>query len=1223
MQRVKVLLFLFIFLNGNTPIKAATFYISSSSGNDNETAARAQNENSPWKSIDKLNSIMNSLSPGDKVLFKRGDVFYGTIKINRHNNSNNAIEFGAYGTGDKPIITSFVEVNGWSSVGNGVYEAELRITEIEKINVFTIDETPYELGRFPNFDGPNKGYLNIESTPNNNSIISSNLSGSSNWSGGEIVIRKNPWIIDRHNISSHSSTRINYSTNSSHYNANKGYGFFIQNHLNTLDQFGEWYYDKNNQKLYVYFGDRSPANHTVKISNLPYLISFGWDIGNITINDLDLRGANTTGIRIQQGTNVKILNTNISLTGENAILGILSHDLEISNCSINHSLNNGIQIQNSTRNVKILNNEIKNTHVFNGMGMSADLNGQAIYTTNDSHNGLIENNRIYNTGYIAINFGGNNTVVKNNFIDNFCMHKSDGGGIYTWEGPDNKNMSGRVVEGNIIVNGVGYKEGTLYNGTISPTPIEGIYLDDNSSGIEIKNNTVSNVSNNGVYFHNARNILYENNLSYSCQQHVLLSHDEYGDPIRNIKIENNIFFTPNPNEKFLKVFSIKDDFEYMGNFHNNYYINPFGNDFGFINEFLHPNLNIDSKLMNLSWWGRDSSGHLTPKEHPYLEVLERSENNLFRNKDFTENVQHTFCNGNCDRTWSNNEFFQGGHVVVNTKVKSKFTLETGSLKENKYYLLKFTAKSNKEGYISLEFNENVDPWRFLTETRGFNISKDIQEYEFIFYNNIETRSSFITLKSELNDFSYGLDEVELLEIEVDQFNAEDFLFFEYNNTPSPQRFPLSGSYLDAKNNSFTSAIEIPPFSSAALIRLSTEKTQEHEPPIIQFISPSTDRQLFVGEKLKIEIEAESKYSEINIIEVYVDEILIKSFKNTPEIFEQVFEEEGDFILKAKAIDINGMEAFSESLNISVSHSEIAPTISWLSPSDNDFFFESDPIKLEVSVDSDEQNIENVEFSINNNVVGFSNTLPYQISLPNLPLGSHNLKAIAKSSNGLFGETEIITINVVAAANIPPSIIISSPSNNSTFTFGDVISINTEAQDTDGTITQVEFFNGTSHIGILSSEPFTFVWDNAPLGNHSITARATDDKGAVAISSPINIQVNEKTNIAPTINITSPSNNSTFTFGDVISINAEALDADRTITQVEFFNGTSHIGTLSSEPFTFVWGNAPLGNHSITARATDDKGAVAISSPINIQVNEKTNIAPTINITSPSNNSTFT
>ncbi|MCH7410826.1 Ig-like domain-containing protein, partial [Belliella sp. DSM 111904] len=182
-------------------------------------------------------------------------------------------------------------------------------------------------------------------------------------------------------------------------------------------------------------------------------------------------------------------------------------------------------------------------------------------------------------------------------------------------------------------------------------------------------------------------------------------------------------------------------------------------------------------------------------------------------------------------------------------------------------------------------------------------------------------------------------------------------------------------------------------------------------------------------------------------------------------------------------------------------------------------------------------------------------------------------------------------------------------------FGDVISINAEAQDADGTITQVEFFNGTSHIGTLSSEPFTFVWGNAPLGNHSIIARATDDKGAVAISSPINIQVNEKTNIAPTINITSPSNNSTFTFGDVISINAEAQDADGTITQVEFFNGTSHIGTLSSEPFTFVWDNAPLGNHSITARATDDKGAVENSSSVNIQIIEKEK-NPSFKIISP-------
>ena len=84
--KIVILLILSYFtLISNT--QAATYYFSSSEGNDSRTAAQAQNESTPWKSIDKLNSIIGSLSPGDRVLFKRGETFYGTIKMHSHKSS--------------------------------------------------------------------------------------------------------------------------------------------------------------------------------------------------------------------------------------------------------------------------------------------------------------------------------------------------------------------------------------------------------------------------------------------------------------------------------------------------------------------------------------------------------------------------------------------------------------------------------------------------------------------------------------------------------------------------------------------------------------------------------------------------------------------------------------------------------------------------------------------------------------------------------------------------------------------------------------------------------------------------------------------------------------------------------------------------------------------------------------------------------------------------------
>ena len=62
--------------NNNESGERTTYYISSSSGNDNNQGS----ENSPWNSISKISNI--ELSPGDSIFFKKGDTFVGQFKVN-------------------------------------------------------------------------------------------------------------------------------------------------------------------------------------------------------------------------------------------------------------------------------------------------------------------------------------------------------------------------------------------------------------------------------------------------------------------------------------------------------------------------------------------------------------------------------------------------------------------------------------------------------------------------------------------------------------------------------------------------------------------------------------------------------------------------------------------------------------------------------------------------------------------------------------------------------------------------------------------------------------------------------------------------------------------------------------------------------------------------------------------------------------------------------------
>ena len=102
-----------------------------------------------------------------------------------------------------------------------------------------------------------------------------------------------------------------------------------------------------------------------------------------------------------------------------------------------------------------------------------------------------------------------------------------------------------------------------------------------------------------------------------------------------------------------------------------------------------------------------------------------------------------------------------------------------------------------------------------------------------------------------------------------------------------------------------------------------------------------------------------------------------------------------------------------------------------------------------------------------------------------------------------------------------------------------------------------------------------------------------------------------TNAPPTVVITSPTNNATFTAPANIGLQADASDADATISKVEFYSGTTLLGTATNSPYAFIWTGVPAGNYAVTARATENLGVTATSTAVNITVTNSTATAVTI------------
>src|SRR5690606_16009898 len=148
--------FLMVVLGQELP--AAEYYFSSVSGNDSRSPAQAQNPGTPWKSIEKLNAVFNTLKAGDVIYFKRGETFYGTVHINKSGAAGNPIKISAYGTGAKPVITSLVTIGSWKSIGGGKYESSAALNSSD-VSILLMDNRMQELGRYPNSNAADEGYL--------------------------------------------------------------------------------------------------------------------------------------------------------------------------------------------------------------------------------------------------------------------------------------------------------------------------------------------------------------------------------------------------------------------------------------------------------------------------------------------------------------------------------------------------------------------------------------------------------------------------------------------------------------------------------------------------------------------------------------------------------------------------------------------------------------------------------------------------------------------------------------------------------------------------------------------------------------------------------------------------------------------------------------------------------------------------------------------------------
>jgi hypothetical protein len=88
---------------------------------------------------------------------------------------------------------------------------------------------------------------------------------------------------------------------------------------------------------------------------------------------------------------------------------------------------------------------------------------------------------------------------------------------------------------------------------------------------------------------------------------------------------------------------------------------------------------------------------------------------------------------------------------------------------------------------------------------------------------------------------------------------------------------------------------------------------------------------------------------------------------------------------------------------------------------------------------------------------------------------------------------------LAKQNTLPTISLTAPSN---LTIGQPITLSATATDSDGTISKVEFFSGSTKLGEDTSAPYQITWSPSLIGLYSLKAIATDNAGATTTSATV-------------------------------------------------------------------------------------------------------------------------
>ncbi len=592
---------------------AAVIYYVSNDGDDGHDGLSPGNA---WATIGRVNAA--DLQPGDQVLFACGDEWRGEVlTLTTSGQAGSPITIGSYPEGcvDKPVLSGAQPITGWSQHSGNLYVAELGAGDNvgrfpHGANQLFRGEQRLLLGRWPNLDEGDAGYSTIDGQPAGNQITDSQLPAG-DWTGAVAHIRGMRWYILNREVSGRSGQTLTLGHDADCWGGCSGWGYFLNNHLNTLDREGEWYYDAATQRVYLYTNGSAPADGEIEGSAILIDDDRSWGgvtlgedllgqgISYVVVENLDLRRWWRHGIALPTNfahyephhltlrhndiRDVDGIGINLSTWVWDAwdgrpdgwrggyALTVSGNRIEVANrMGLNTNSRDSIFADNTIRDVGLIEN-------LGAAGMGCGLDASGGHCTEDGdglrikvgkredsgHHNTLTGNRLERIAYNGMDVFGHHNTFERNVIRQACYAKGDCGGVRTFGSgsPADTAVHDLLFEQNLILDTLGNTDGCHEN--YKALFGFGLYIDHGSRDVTISNNTIVSSTVHGILYQDSTgtvtgNTLYNNSRTWNYGAQVRV-----GDsPAEVMSHSGNVLYGLDPTVRTLAL----DDARPVGHF---------------------------------------------------------------------------------------------------------------------------------------------------------------------------------------------------------------------------------------------------------------------------------------------------------------------------------------------------------------------------------------------------------------------------------------------------------------------------------------------------------------------------------------------------------------------------------------------------------------------------------------------------------------------------------